>query len=195
MRPRRSSQPAAMPSARHGPGQSIGCSRPGRAAPPARPASLHPPDRAAARRAAQAAEPRQGREAEGHPDLRGARCRRQGRHHQALYRAHEPARRAHRSARQADRRGDARSGTSSATRGICRRAARSCSSTEVGTTARWSSASWASAMKDELREFLRSAPEFERMLIRAGMQSAQVLLLEVSKEDRRAGSPAGSTIR
>ena len=53
---------------------------------------------------------------------------------------------------------------------ICPRAGRWCSSTAPGTTGRASSGSWASAPTPSTGGFLRSVPEFERMLTHSGIQ-------------------------
>ena len=60
------------------------------------------------------------------------------------------------------------SGTSSAMSSTCRPPARWSSSTGPGTTAPTSSGSWA-LHPEEHEEFLRSCPEFERMLVRSGI--------------------------
>ena len=70
-----------------------------------------------------------------------------------------------------------RSGTSSATSPTCPPPGRSSCSTAVGTTGPASSRSWASARDEEYKEFLRSCPEFERMLVRSGHHPAEVLVL------------------
>ena len=51
----------------------------------------------------------------------------------------------------------------------CRRQAKSCCSTAVGTTAPASNMSWASARRRSTSEFLRSCPLFEEMLVRSGI--------------------------
>ena len=62
------------------------------------------------------------------------------------------------------------SGTFSAMWRTFRLRAKSSSSTGPGTTAPVSSGSWGFARTQEYREFMRSCPEFERMLVRAGIQ-------------------------
>ena len=54
-------------------------------------------------------------------------------------------------------------------RAPARRPARSCCSTGPGTTGPVSNGSWASAPQAEYLEFMRQAPEFERMLVRSGI--------------------------
>ncbi len=60
-------------------------------------------------------------------------------------------------------------GISSATRRSFRAPAKWCSSTAPGTTAAWSSRSWASAARRSADLFLTEAPRFERMLVREGL--------------------------
>ena len=64
----------------------------------------------------------------------------------------------------------ARSGTSSATSRTCRRAGRWCCSTAAGTTAPGVERVMGFCTDAEYEEFFRSVPEFERMLVRAGIQ-------------------------
>ena len=119
-------------------------------------------------------------------DLRGARRRRQGRGHQAHHREPQPAHLPRGGPARADRaRADA-SGTSSATSRTCRRGG------EIVLFDRsWYNRAGVERVmgfctEEEYREFLRTCPEFERMLIRSGHHPGQVLVLG---ERRGAGAP------
>ena len=138
----------------------------------------------AAGRAAEAAGLGQGdRPARGDP-VRRPRRGRQGRHDQALHGAPEPARRARRGAGKAVPTSSAASGTSSATCSTCRPRG------EIVLFDRsWYNRAGVERVMgfctdEEYLEFMRQAPEFERMLVRSGIHLFK-FWFSVSREEQR----------